>query len=252
VVDDTALTRQLLREVLRRRGYTVVDVQSGDEAVAHVQEGQCDVVLMDVQMPIMDGLEATRRIRRLPNAEGVRIIGLTANALPADRERCLRAGMDECLTKPIDWTSLLCALSRGGRGEALPVAAVQAGDGDRQTSSLNRDTMEQLRTKLQDGEFEALLESALGDAEDALGRLAAPTTDPVARGREAHSLQGTSAFLGLRAIRAVAAEIEQAVREGRDVIVLIGRLRQTLAATRAELRQPRSSAEPLARGGKPP
>jgi CheY-like chemotaxis protein len=91
----------------------MVVVKDGREAVEAATAGGFDVILMDVQMPEIDGLEATRQIRALPGPEAeVPIIALTANAMPGDREACIEAGMDGYLSKPIDVVALQKALQR--------------------------------------------------------------------------------------------------------------------------------------------
>jgi CheY-like chemotaxis protein len=87
--------------------------------VRRVRDEPFDLVLMDMQMPVMDGLQAARVIRSMPGREHLPIIAMTANALPADRQRCLDAGMDDVLTKPIEPERLVEAVTRwSGRGTA--------------------------------------------------------------------------------------------------------------------------------------
>ena len=103
LAEDHATNQYLIGAYLGAAGHEVVVVENGVEAVAAAEAGGFDVVLMDVQMPEIDGLEATRRIRALPGPAGeVPIIALTANAMPGDRESCLEAGMNGYLSKPID------------------------------------------------------------------------------------------------------------------------------------------------------
>lgn len=103
VVEDNQTNQMILAAVLKKRGYRVEVACNGHEAVAALRDMPFDVVMMDVQMPEMDGLEATRQIRRLQgDAANTPIIGVTAHALKGDRERILKAGMDDYLVKPIN------------------------------------------------------------------------------------------------------------------------------------------------------
>ena len=108
LAEDNAVNRQLVKALLGKRGHTAVTVVNGREAVAAVAHGAFDLVLMDVQMPEMDGLEATAAIRKAEKATGahVPIVALTAHAMKGDREACLAAGMDEYLSKPVNATEL--------------------------------------------------------------------------------------------------------------------------------------------------
>jgi CheY-like chemotaxis protein len=103
VAEDNPVNQMLTRKLLERCGHEVVVVDDGRSAVTAAQAHRFDVILMDVQMPEMSGFEATRRIRAHEvDAGRVPIIALTAHAMSGDRERCLEAGMDDYLTKPID------------------------------------------------------------------------------------------------------------------------------------------------------
>ena len=112
VAEDNAVNRLLVTALLGKRGHTILTVVNGREAVAAVTEDVFDIVLMDVQMPEMDGLEATAAIRKLEAVTGahVPIIALTAHAMKGDREICLAAGMDEYLSKPINPTQLFALI----------------------------------------------------------------------------------------------------------------------------------------------
>ncbi len=114
VVDDRPATLDLVRELLERMGHEVTSISSGATAVKLVEHDGADVVLMDVQMPGMDGLETTRRIRASEAGTGRRtpIIAVTADAMWGDRERYLREGMDDYVSKPLDRTELGAALER--------------------------------------------------------------------------------------------------------------------------------------------
>jgi CheY-like chemotaxis protein len=102
LVEDVPTNQLLIRRVLEKRGHRVEVADNGREAVERVAKAPFDVILMDVQMPVMDGYQATAAIRGMPDLAQVPIVALTAHAMPGDRERCVAAGMDAYLTKPID------------------------------------------------------------------------------------------------------------------------------------------------------
>jgi CheY-like chemotaxis protein len=116
LADDNPLNCRLAVLMLEKAGHVIDVVEDGAAAVAAVRMGHYDLVLMDVQMPELDGLEATRQIRRLPIAQaGVPVIAITANAMAGDDRRCLAAGMNDYITKPIDRARLLSTVARWGR-----------------------------------------------------------------------------------------------------------------------------------------
>ncbi|WP_247892260.1 ATP-binding protein [Azospirillum sp. Sh1] len=113
LAEDLAMNRDLAVTMLTKAGHHVDAVDDGAAAVAAVQEQTYDLVLMDVQMPVMDGLEATRRIRALPAPVGrIPILALSAGVLQVEVERCLQAGMNAHLAKPLEKTKLLAAIGR--------------------------------------------------------------------------------------------------------------------------------------------
>jgi CheY-like chemotaxis protein len=107
VAEDVPSIQMLLAQILRGGGHSVDIVPDGLEAVRLARQGQFDLVLMDVQMPNMDGLAATAAIRELPHKRPLPIVAMTARRIPGDREKCLAAGMDFFLAKPIDGPKLL-------------------------------------------------------------------------------------------------------------------------------------------------
>ncbi|MEM1096254.1 MAG: response regulator [Bacteroidota bacterium] len=111
IVEDEAINQLVILRMLERLGFTADHVSDGREALDLLREQPYDVVLMDMRMPVMDGLEATRSIRRSPLAQPY-IVALTANALPGDREACLAAGMDDYVSKPIRLPDLSNLLNR--------------------------------------------------------------------------------------------------------------------------------------------
>ena len=125
VVDDNEVNLLIATEMLSHAGVQVHTAEDGAQALQQLQAEPFDLVFMDMQMPVMDGLEATRRIRALSDKPRVPIVAMTANALPSDRERCLQAGMDDVITKPIDPDRLVSVLRRwaGGTPNAATMAA---------------------------------------------------------------------------------------------------------------------------------
>ena len=125
VVDDHPVNREVARIMLEAFGCDVVEVCDGQEAIDAVAGQPFDLVLMDVRMPHMDGLEATRRIRALPEPErDIAIVAMTADAMPEDVARCLAAGMNAHMAKPINQAGLLSVVNRALTGD-LPEARVQ-------------------------------------------------------------------------------------------------------------------------------
>jgi CheY-like chemotaxis protein len=112
LAEDNPINRRVAAVLLRRNGYHVTVVHNGEEAVTAATREQFDAVLMDVQMPMMNGFGATRVIRALDAERGGRtpVIAMTAHAMTGDRERCLLAGMDDCVAKPVRAAELRQAL----------------------------------------------------------------------------------------------------------------------------------------------
>jgi two-component system sensor histidine kinase/response regulator len=116
VAEDDASHQKIISLMLSRLGYKSDVVSNGHEAIHAVERSQYNLVLMDIVMPKMDGLEATREIRKL-NQNGLKIIAITAYVFPGIRDICLEAGMDDCITKPVRIKDLECALKNIGHLE---------------------------------------------------------------------------------------------------------------------------------------
>lgn len=124
VVEDNIVNQKVIRGLLQRRGYRLETAADGSQALAMMEHHDFDVILMDVQMPVMDGLEATRRIRSVERWREIPIVAMTAHAMSGDRERCLSAGMDAYLSKPVSSNELFRLLESylGTDRTARPVA----------------------------------------------------------------------------------------------------------------------------------
>ncbi len=107
LVEDNEMNRDMLSRRLQRRGYDVVMAENGVEGVALAKSEKPAIILMDMNLPIKDGWEATEEIKKEPTTQGIPVIALTAHAMTCERERILSAGCDEYETKPIDFPRLL-------------------------------------------------------------------------------------------------------------------------------------------------
>ena len=217
VAEDNPVNQKLVTKLLESMGHRVAVVENGALAVSAVETQRFDLVLMDVQMPVMDGLSATRAIRERERSRGGRvpIVALTANALKGDRERCLEAGMNDFLTKPIRKETLTEVLGqwmrvKSGAASAavpLPVAA-------RSASFIVADAL--VRTG---GDPELLREIVTMVLEDAPKQLAAlasarDRSDTTEIKRVAHALRGAVSNLGAQSVVAALQELEAVARGG--------------------------------------
>jgi CheY-like chemotaxis protein len=126
VAEDNAVNRELIRELLELRGYTVLEACDGQEALGIIERAQPDLLLLDIGMPVLDGFAVVRRIRESPQIARLPIVAVTAYAMQGDRERILDSGFDGYLSKPIDPSSLTEELNR-----LLTKQASQPGHSDR-------------------------------------------------------------------------------------------------------------------------
>jgi CheY-like chemotaxis protein len=194
--------------LLKKLGYTGDLVENGREVLAAVEREAYDAVLMDVQMPELDGLEATREIRRRLGKDGPRIIAMTANAMEGDREKCLAAGMDDYVSKPIRAEELSRALAR-----CRPVT---------EPDTLDHATLEKLVSSLGGGDegrmtVGELVETFLEDAATQMEMLRSSVKegDPVTARRAAHTLKSNGATFGAQPFATLCRELEALLREDR-------------------------------------
>jgi CheY-like chemotaxis protein/HPt (histidine-containing phosphotransfer) domain-containing protein len=242
VAEDNLVNRKLVTRLLQKRGHRISSVDNGRsalEAATSATGRQFDVVLMDVQMPEMNGLEATGAIRQRERASGrhVPIIALTAHAMPADRERCLAAGMDGYLAKPIDVEELIAAVEAYAEGEQPPptiAASAPAGQ---------RPVFDEKAALANAGGDRGLLTEVIAlfqaDYPAALRRVdrAVKNADAEALRLAAHALKGVLATVGSPAGRDAAMALEQLGRSGNVAAAkeLAATLRQTIASLNTAL-----------------
>lgn len=234
VAEDRAANRRLVEAILARHGHQPVMVENGREALERVRAESFDLILMDVQMPEMDGLEATVAIRQLErgNNQHTPIIALTAHAMIGDHQKCLNAGMDGYVSKPIRQEDLLAALQPFARREREPSLAAPSeaakGDGifDRKAFCRNIDNEPELGMELLCCVREDV-GGMLGDARDLLAAGDAP-----AIARTAHSLQGSFGNLFAHSAIAAAVDLETAAKASdlEAVEPLLDRIDQLLLA----------------------
>ncbi|MEU9776344.1 response regulator [Streptomyces sp. NPDC047968] len=266
VAEDNPTNRLITLRMLGNLGYDAETAEDGLQALDALRHGRYDVVLMDVQMPRMDGLEASRRIHReWAPAARPRIIAMTANAMAGDRERCLAAGMDDYVSKPVRLEELARALERCRRREEEPGRPPAQGRTSAGTSAhgpgpprkeevaphdsdriLKAETVHSLVGSLS-GPFVAELITAFMEDSPALVaaiRGGVPAGDPDEVRRAAHTLRSNASTFGASVLESLCAAAEDKARAGRtvDVAPLIPRIeaeydrcRKALQKLRAEL-----------------
>jgi CheY-like chemotaxis protein/nitrogen-specific signal transduction histidine kinase len=218
VVDDVDANCRLARALLRKFGHVSEVATSGLEAVEMAATGRFDVVLMDVQMPDIDGMDATQRIRERLGAASPRVIAVTANAMPGDRERCLAAGMDDYLSKPIQHQALRAAieLPRGAATPATRTAGRAAAPPP--AGAIDWRRIESLDPFDVDGSMvAAAIASFLADAPGRIRAILEAHAAGNAAGlaAAAHALKGAAANIGAAQLQELSQDIESAAREGR-------------------------------------
>lgn len=257
MVDDNEINRLMGKELLAQVGFSVACAENGQEAVDRVKQGGVDIVLMDIEMPVMDGLVATEQIRALPGpCRQVPIIAMTAasptGANKEDKARCLAAGMSDYLTKPLDMDRVLPALSQWLNLEVsaqAPASTEQAGlvavEGLDYAGALKR-----LRGKRQ------LLHEMIGQFINANQSSGERLTQFIEQGaykeaeRLAHTLKGTGANLGFVDIESIAQQIEEALKAGATAIApaLLDKLSQQFQYLGSQVDLFTTGADDLATG----
>lgn len=210
LAEDNSLNRELATTVLERMGHSVVSVWNGVEAVELWKNDAVDVVLMDVQMPLMDGMEATAAIRRAEQGTGrhVPIIGLSAHAMKTDRDGALALGMDDYLTKPLQAEDLERVMARlDKRGGDAAGDAARSFHASAIEKSLGGDVVVVKR----------LVDLYLETTPPLVARIMQSllSADAPALAYAAHTLKGSLSQIGNATARDLAAELETLARAGK-------------------------------------
>ncbi len=217
LAEDNAVNRQLAVRLLENYGYNVVVTTNGREAIEALEKHPVDVALMDVQMPEMDGFEATTAIRKREKSTGahLRIIAMTAHAMKGDQERCLAAGMDDYISKPVQTKELLAVIARQlapqeNQAHAAESAADKPAFAEIFNSAAALVRVEGDRKIL--AEMAKVLESESPRLLQQL-RSAVAQADTNVLERAAHTLKGALGSLAATAAFNVAQELETAARQ---------------------------------------
>jgi two-component system sensor histidine kinase/response regulator len=247
LVEDNELNREVALGLLEDAHLAIESAENGQVAVRMVAEHEYDLVLMDMQMPVMDGLAATRAIRLKPQFRSLPIIAMTANVMESDREKCSEAGMNDHLAKPIDPQALFAALLRWikpradaaaksppetASATARPRSPEEAGLGESASLQIEGvDTQTALRrTGGNPKRYEMLMRKFAESANVEEIRAAHAAGDTTTAARAAHSLKGAAANLGATAVANSAADVETAIKAGLVVQPLLDVLAASVRA----------------------
>ena len=244
LVEDNAVNREVALSLMADLGFVIDCAENGRQAVALASGRNYDLILMDMQMPEMDGIAATRALRALPDRQAVPIVALTANAFDEDRERCLAAGMNGHVAKPVEPATLFSALRRWLPERLLPAPAAEMRDASadaadtalisrlRACAGVDVDAgLHRVRERV--ATYARLLRMFADGHGDDVARLQALLAegDPAGAQRLAHSLKGAAGMLGAVSLQQHAAAAEALLRDhGADVAI-----GERLAAQLAEI-----------------
>lgn len=259
LVEDNPVNRQVAQRLLTLIGVSFETAENGKEGVDKASTGEFDAVLMDCQMPIMDGYSATRGIRKL-QVDGslgkLAIIAMTANAMVGDREKCLSCGMDDYMSKPLNRSMIeqmlrkwlppgamskassvpVPATSTAASRPVQPIAPTTRSEGSAIDLNVVRDLMD-----LMGSDFRDLVQVYLEDTPKNLTALerAAKTNDIDALVAPAHSMKSTSANLGALLLADMAKRIEQGARSGDigEPLLLVAQLQNEFQRVSTQLKQ---------------
>ncbi|WP_429059121.1 response regulator [Aeromonas veronii] len=237
LAEDNRVNQQLIIEYLRRVDAVVCVVSNGREAVERVAEQPFDVILMDLQMPVLDGLDATRQIRKMVDKHDVPIIALTASAMPGDKERCLGVGMNGYVTKPVSKLDLYNNLLQWVKPQGVDQAGIMEVKPPDMIGIL--DLQDALKRLEQDKEaLQILFKLFMSEHKDDLWeiRSALRRQQPEVASKLLHTLKGVSANISAARLQLVAGELEWRLRQNEVLSETdLEQLQQVFSQTREEV-----------------
>ncbi|NOX35472.1 MAG: PAS domain S-box protein [Deltaproteobacteria bacterium] len=224
LVEDNDINQQVAKEILEQGGLVVELANDGKEAVALNKKNQYDAILMDIQMPVMDGIEATKRIRAQEKrdlADQMPIIAMTAHAMAMDREKSIKAGMNDHVTKPINIDQLSAALLKwikpGKRGELKLLAGKKTSFDNQSLPDIPGIDIKSALSRVGGNEelYKSLLVKFYREYQDATRQIkeALAKKDIKTGSRLAHSMKGVAGNIGAKDLQVAAARVEAAIQQ---------------------------------------
>jgi CheY-like chemotaxis protein/HPt (histidine-containing phosphotransfer) domain-containing protein len=237
VAEDNDTSRFLISTMLQRHGHAVFAVENGARALEEATQRDFDIILMDMQMPVMDGPEATREVRKLAGSRGaIPIIALTADVIADHRKIYLDSGVNAVVGKPVNWAELEREIDRHLRGGAKTAGAAPLAEAS-PTKSVAELLDESALAVLADSLGNDILASMFDSFIENMGqyridlRAAASSGDLKKTKRVAHALKGLCAQFGAPRVAGLARYIEDQAKDVADVVPLLGEVEDTVDAT---------------------
>ena len=237
LVEDNEMNQELAQELLQNAGVKVVLANNGREALDILSRDTAfQGVLMDCQMPVMDGYAATREIRKNPVFNDLPIIAMTANAMAGDREKVIEAGMNDHIAKPLDVNQMFATIAQWiaprATGSSAPSAKSSPSEGGGLPELAGIDKAAGLATTMGNAKLYARLLVKFRDTQSGFAELFAAALEDADRSaatRCAHTLKGTAGNIGAKGVQAIAAKLEAACKDGASPEIVQSLLDRTLA-----------------------
>lgn len=235
LVEDNELNQQVAVELLEDGGFFIDIAENGEIAVKKVSEGSYDIVLMDMQMPVMDGVTAAKEIRKNPENSKLPIVAMTANAMAGDRDRCMEAGMNDHIAKPVDPNHLFSALlkwipAKRSKTEQVQKPIISPEEVEAELNIPGVDSASGLRRVLgKKKSYISLLRKYVSGQKDVFVQIKKMLAEKDWRSAErlAHTLKGVSGSIGAASIQEKAGDLEAALRERASFEILNPMINET-------------------------